>query len=418
MIPRSPSSSQVATMVCLACTLGLLSRSDKRVPLPDPAGCTAPMIAAPVPEPSEEDGGTDFVVTTVTKTAAHPQFGVGHPLGFSIDGVQGQELFLMRGTTYSFTINTGGHPFVISNSIVGGPANLAQVITSGVTNSGAGSGIVTFTPNASHADLIYYQCNAHANMGWRIHLSDPAISVAVKAYLEGAYNAGSPPQRDDLRAAGLIPPDEPYTGLGYAWPGSGGGSVSLEVLAVTGADAVVDWVVVELRDDVTPSLVLAARAALLQRDGDVVATDGSSPVEFELPASTYRVALRHRNHLGVMTLNGVALSAVSSTVDLTSAATATFGTGARKTVGSAQVLWAGDVTFNGQVKYTGSGNDRDPILLAVGSTTPNGTTNGYATSDVTMNGQVKYTGSGNDRDPVLVNVGSTTPNAARTQQLP
>ena len=35
-----------------------------------------------------------------------------------------------------------------------------------------------------------------------------------------------------------------------------------------------------------------------------------------------------------------------------------------------------------------------------------------------MNGQVKYTGSGNDREPILVNVGSTTPNNVRTQQLP
>lgn len=28
------------------------------------------------------------------------------------------------------------------------------------------------------------------------------------------------------------------------------------------------------------------------------------------------------------------------------------------------------------------------------------------------------TGSGNDRDPILVNVGSTTPNNIRVQQLP
>jgi len=35
------------------------------------------------------------------------------------------------------------------------------------------------------------------------------------------------------------------------------------------------------------------------------------------------------------------------------------------------VLWAGDATFNGQIEYTGSGNDRDPILVNVGSTTPN-----------------------------------------------
>ena len=51
-------------------------------------------------------------------------------------------------------------------------------------------------------------------------------------------------------------------------------------------------------------------------------------------------------------------------------------------------------------------------------TSNNTVTNTYSTRDVNMNGQVKYTGSGNDRDPVLVNVGNTTPNATRTEQLP
>ena len=82
------------------------------------------------------------------------------------------------------------------------------------------------------------------------------------------------------------------------------------------------------------------------------------------------------------------------------------------------VLWAGDATHNGAIKYTGSANDRDPILLKVGSTTPNNTTSGYFTEDVNMDGSVKYTGATNDRDPILVNVGSTTPNGSRAQQLP
>lgn len=409
----------LASVVGMTAMAGLLSQSSKRVPFPDPIGCAAPMITAPIPLPMpEDDGGTNFVVTTVVKTAAHPQFGVGSSLGFSIDGVQGQELFLVRGTTYTFTINTGGHPFVISNSIAGSPSNAGQVITDGVTNSGAGSGVVTFTPNASHADLIYYQCNAHLNMGWRINLSDPVILVGVKAYLEGAYNAGSPPMRDDLRVGGHIPATEPYTALGYTYVGSSGGSVAPAVLAVTGNDAIVDWVVVELRDNNTPSVITASTAALLQRDGDVVSNDGTSPVSFDVPAGSYRVALRHRNHLGVMTLNGVALSPTSTTVDLTTVATATFGTNATKTSGGVQVLWTGDGTFNGQVKYTGGGNDRDPILVGVGSTTPNNTISGYLGTDLNMNGTTKYTGGGNDRDPVLLNVGSTTPNNVRTQQLP
>ena len=44
--------------------------------------------------------------------------------------------------------------------------------------------------------------------------------------------------------------------------------------------------------------------------------------------------------------------------------------------------------------------------------------NAYSTRDVNLNGNVQYAGSGNDRDPILVNVGSTTPNNLRLQQLP
>jgi hypothetical protein len=88
-------------------------------------------------------------------------------------------------------------------------------------------------------------------------------------------------------------------------------------------------------------------------------------------------------------------------------------------VGTAQTFWAGDVGFNGEVKYTGTNNDRDPILVTVGSTTPNNiVANTYSPRDVNLNGSVQYTGTGNDRDPILVNVGSTTPNNIRAQQLP
>ncbi|HMQ77770.1 MAG TPA: hypothetical protein PKE21_16880, partial [Flavobacteriales bacterium] len=73
---------------------------------------------------------------------------------------------------------------------------------------------------------------------------------------------------------------------------------------------------------------------------------------------------------------------------------------------------------NGQVKYAGGGNDRDPILVRVGGTVPTNTANGYFPEDVNLNGQVKYTGSANDRDPILVNIGGSVPTAVRTQQLP
>ncbi len=70
------------------------------------------------------------------------------------------------------------------------------------------------------------------------------------------------------------------------------------------------------------------------------------------------------------------------------------------------------------VKYVGAGNDRDPILVAVGSTTPNAVVAGYRSEDVSLDGLVKYTGAGNDRDAQLISVGSTSPTTTRWEQLP
>ena len=243
-------------------------------------------------------------------------------------------------------------------------------------------------------------------------------SVQALALLEGPWNTGNQAMNDNLRTAGLVPLVEPYTAMGYPPAGGGGGeSTTLATISNVGA---IDWVRAELRDGSDPASLLAVRHALVQPNGYLIdPATGDDFIQFNVLPGDYYLVVRHRNHLGVMTAVPIALSASAAEVDFTSAATATFGTNARKTIGTVQVLWAGDVTGNHQIKYTGSANDRDPILVSVGSTTPNNIlTAQYSTRDVNMDGIVKYTGSQNDRDPLLVNVGSTTPNNPRTEQVP
>ena len=54
----------------------------------------------------------------------------------------------------------------------------------------------------------------------------------------------------------------------------------------------------------------------------------------------------------------------------------------------------------------------------MGGTVPTATVSGYLSTDVNMDGTAKYTGTGNDRDPILINVGGTVPTNTRTEQLP
>ena len=242
----------------------------------------------------------------------------------------------------------------------------------------------------------------------------------ARVFLGGPYNTGTGLMNDDLRTGALVPASEPYTAAGSVQHGQGGGEqVAPATLAVSGPDAIVDWVFVELRSASTPQQVLSTRCALVQRDGDVVDNDGTSPVRLSAVPGNYHVAIHHRNHLPVMTLNPMALSSAAVAIDFSNGSTATYGTDAQKQTGAVRQLWPGDATTNKQVKYTGSGNDRDPILVAVGSTTPNNVLAGqYDSEDVNMDGSVKYTGSANDRDPILVTVGSTTPNNVRSAQIP
>ena len=224
---------------------------------------------------------------------------------------------------------------------------------------------------------------------------------------------------DSLRAAGLLPASEPYTGLGFsATPLAAGESLTTGALLVDGPDAIVDWVWVELRDAQDPQWLVANRAALLQRDGDVVAMDGSSALRITALPGSYHVAVHHRNHLPVVTAQPIALGTTGTVIDLADGTVAPFGTDALRNRDNKWLQWAGDVNGDGLVKYTGQDNDRDPILQAIGGVVPTAVATGYSAEDVNLDGTVKYTGQDNDRDPVLQTIGGVVPTNVRTQQVP
>jgi len=113
--------------------------------------------------------GPYFTVDHGTKTAAHPYFGVGSTIGYTIDDIEGRELTLVRGTTYTFDLASvsASHPFYLTNSAVGGGGGVGTQYTTPASGS-----IITFTPTMATPNLIYYQCANHSNMGWEINVVD------------------------------------------------------------------------------------------------------------------------------------------------------------------------------------------------------------------------------------------------------
>ena len=244
------------------------------------------------------------------------------------------------------------------------------------------------------------------------------VRAEVRALLDGPYDDQSDLMGDALRTQGLIPAFEPNTGVGLVHVGGAvGEALDPSLLLVSGMDAVVDWVFLELRDPGTGTLVLATANGLLQRDGDIIAADGGT-VAFQAPPGNYRITIRHRNHLGVMSDAAFALTRDPVPVDLSDPQVPVFGVNARHLRDGKALLWPGNARFDAQLKYTGTQNDRDPLLQVIGGVVATLTLIGYHTEDVNMDGVVKYAGTANDRDRLLQAIGGVNATAVRQEQLP
>lgn len=184
-----------------------------------------------------------------------------------------------------------------------------------------------------------------------------APRLNAKAFFDNGYNLTNNLMNDGLRANNKIPLNQPYNTLTftgtYGMAAYNGTEVTTNpVLSVTGADAIVDWVILELRNAATPSTVEARRAALIQRDGDIVDVDGVSPVRF--PTLTlegnYHVVVRHRLCLATRTQTALQFNTGGVTpLNLTNNTNALANSLAPVTVGANTVymMYVGDCDRNG-----------------------------------------------------------------------
>jgi hypothetical protein len=83
---------------------------------------------------------------------------------YVIDGAPNATLKLTRGQTYTFTVNTLGHPFWITTARGAGDTE-ANAFASGVTGNGLSQGTITFVVPASAPATLFYQCAFHDVMG-------------------------------------------------------------------------------------------------------------------------------------------------------------------------------------------------------------------------------------------------------------
>ena len=249
------------------------------------------------------------------------------------------------------------------------------------------------------------------------------VNVKLKVLLSGPL-ASSGLMNDDLRNFGLIPNMTPYNFPPYSSVYSNINNTGFEmvnpgVLSSSGADAIVDWVWVELRDKINWNTIVGTRSALIQRDGDVVDMDGTSPVLFgNVGANDYYISVKHRNHSGIMGATSYPLSfSVVNQIDFTNTATPLYVkaapnnnpsplSGPTRTIAGKRAMYAGNAHIGSaatsKVIYYNSlaGSDRTAVFNVAGLT---GTVPGYSVCDVNMDGTTRFNGLNPDRLVILLN---------------
>jgi hypothetical protein len=191
---------------------------------------------------------------------------------------------------------------------------------------------------------------------------------------------------------------------------AGLGTIDPVMLTAEGDQAVVDWLLVELRDAADDKKIVGYATAILQRDGSIVSEDGDPVLVFPgLIEGDYYVTVRHRNHLGLMTDTPVFLSSENpAMVDFTNVATPVRGGSvAGRFFSGKRAMWAGDFNEDGKVVYQGPFNDVfylfSRVLADPGNTQnlANFIINGYELQDLNLDGKVIYQGPNNDRATLL-----------------
>ncbi|WP_347921769.1 hemagglutinin protein [Pontimicrobium sp. SW4] len=231
------------------------------------------------------------------------------------------------------------------------------------------------------------------------------VLVLPQVFLQGPMLNPSTPglMNDDLRSGNQLPTTSPYADVA---------TVNASIFTVTGNNAIVDWVWLELRASNDTGELINGKSALLQRDGDIVDLDGVSNLKMQAAPTQHYVVVKHRNHLGVMTGNTVGLKETANTsIAYKQNALVTYGSNAQvQLANGSMALWAGITDTNKKIRFSGANNNANVIKDAVLAHPGNGFNSvtygisGYLLFDCDLNGQGKFSGSGNDSNIIKDNV--------------
>ncbi len=205
------------------------------------------------------------------------------------------------------------------------------------------------------------------------------LEVQFKVLLEGPLDGNTM----QTNLGNLIPLQQPYGSSPFNYAGT-------ETLTNIPAN-MVDWVLVEVRNNVTPNIsgarsttTLATKAGILLNDGRIVDLDGVSALTFNNldPSDAYYFCIRHRNHLDILTSIPLNSSNGSVVYDFTDNDSKALGPSQLKSMGFGKyAMYAGEFNSDGNIQNTDRDSWKsDPAIL-----------NTYNLNDGNLDGTVQVT---------------------------
>jgi len=209
--------------------------------------------------------------------------------------------------------------------------------------------------------------------------------VNLKAFLAGAFNGTS--MTTSLNS--ILPLTTPYTAAPFNAP-----SVTAPSIPATATD----WILVEVRDASNPATIISQTSGFILNNGTIVSYD-NQPIRLKNAVPSGHIALQHRNHLPIRTLNTIDLVNPPALKDFSLGTGQAYTDGSITTnanmrqVGSVYALWGGDANLDGHVRYTDDifiASDALKIYSDLGFDSQ-AQINTYHASDVNLDGYVRYT---------------------------
>lgn len=271
--------------------------------------------------------------------------------------------------------------------------------------------VIPYLGTVADSNLAYVTDGPTNN--WARANSHTYISVTAQVRLEGAWNG------TDMNESLTIPSSQPFDSSAFF---NYNGTETYNASATPDA---VDWVLLEIRrvgltesladadlgtvPGTTPSVTVGRRAAILNKDGKIVGTDGNDSLLFEITQEgKYYVVVYHRNHVPIMSANA---ADTAQSISLTSNGNLFLASNVAGSTTNAADLGSGTVAMlagNANIgNFVVDGNDRTKIWAARN----NSATNLYRLEDVNLDTDVDAADRAiawNNRDKVAYGV-ITTP---------